>query len=114
MKTKKRYVVRRGFMNFIAGIVGLSAMLGFVAGRNLPEYPKDDIEIASEIRMFIENAMEEGEDIEIIKKSANKVARRNGMVVGFGMDDKIRIQKDLVDRYHTLLSFDIKEDYERY
>lgn len=107
---EKKYVVRRGFMSFMTGVVGLSAMLGFVAGRTFPLSPKDDIEIASEIRMFIEDAIEDGEDIKTIEKQANKMARKHAMVVGFGLDDKVRIQKDLVKTYYTLISFNISDD----
>jgi hypothetical protein len=106
----KKYVVRRGFLSFMTGVVGLSAMLGFVAGRNLPQEPKEDHQVATEIRMFIEDAIEDGEDIETIKHEANKMAKKHAMVVGFGYDNTVGIYKNLVTEEYPISSFSIGAD----
>lgn len=105
----KKYVVSRGFLSVMTGMVGLAAMLGFTLGNSLPD-KRTDLEVAREIRVFIEEALEEGQNIEAIKTEATRMARKHAMTVGFGYGDKVGIYKDLGSKQPLILGFDIGDD----
>lgn len=119
-KMKRLYVLRRnerGFLTFMASVISLTAMTGFILGLNFPKGSArtvEDMQVnALEVRVYIEDAIREGEtSVEAIKKVATKIGKKNGLDVFYPetFDDKllkVNICINLSNKYAKILSFNV-------
>lgn len=115
---KKKYLIRneKGFLTLMTGFMSLSALLGFFAGATFPTGgPKTEVEYlaaATEIRMYIEDAVEENIDIETIESEAVKMGNKSGLdviLINHGPSKvQVNIILELANKYAKVSSFDVE------